>query len=487
MRTIYFKTYIFSILLSVALSPLQADAAKKTKSSIISEGVAFYAFNSQAANTLPVYHLYHKKTGDHFYTIDENRKNSLSSSKTYRLEGIAFYAYSSEQPDTAPVYALKKNKGGFHFYTASEKKKKSLVSKKEGYKSLGVAFYAHSSQAAGTAPVTRFFNKKTGGRSLKAEAAAAETPWVDEALTLSSSSGPEITVGIWSYQRSYLKKKSFKIKANKNYRILNSDGATVSDIAADTWTSVRYKNSGKLRVLDLASPTEFDREIRFEAADGNNTDLIFEVSKPDAPFDKYRGKIKLRYSASSKKIWVVNSLPLEQYVWGMGEITGTGDEEYNKVMTTIFRSYGYWKIQYSTQYAKEGFKVNATPGNQLYYGYNWEIGHSRIKDAAQATQGITVQYQNDIALTPYSSWTDGKTRSFKEVWKSDSYPHLLSVSDPYGKRDGWNAVKLKKAGNHMVGLSAHGALNLASSYDWSWQKIIKYYYTGVSLAVPLGY
>jgi peptidoglycan hydrolase-like amidase len=37
------------------------------------------------------------------------------------------------------------------------------------------------------------------------------------------------------------------------------------------------------------------------------------------------------------------------------------------------------------------------------------------------------------------------------------------------------------AGNHMVGISAHGALKLATTYDWTWDKILKYYLTGITI------
>ncbi|MFZ5981997.1 MAG: hypothetical protein ACOYS2_00255, partial [Patescibacteria group bacterium] len=89
---------------------------------------------------------------------------------------------------------------------------------------------------------------------------------------------------------------------------------------------------------------------------------------------------------------------------------------------------------------------------------------------------------NEIALTPYSSWTDGRTRSFEERWGSKEYPWCQSVSDPYGKHPTLGTDALVAAGNHMVGMSANGSLKLAgSSYRWDFQKILKYYYTGISL------
>ncbi len=293
--------------------------------------------------------------------------------------------------------------------------------------------------------------------------------------------GPEITVGLWSYNRNDLQNSPFKIKANKNYNIKNGDGNIIGQIAADTDTRVTYDSDGNLKVYGSMSETISAREIFFEATDGDNSSMIFDAYRPSSDFDRYRGKMKLRYNSASQIIWVINTLPLEHYVWGMGEITGTGPSEYNNVMTTSFRTYGYWKLKFSTKYAADGFRVNATPGNQLYYGYDWETAHTRIREGAQTTQGKIVMYENQIAITPYSSWTDGRTRSFEERWGSDDYPWCQSVSDSYGKHPTKSTSVLESEGNHMVGLSAHGALSLASDHGKNWDYILNYYYKNISI------
>lgn len=294
--------------------------------------------------------------------------------------------------------------------------------------------------------------------------------------------GPEITVGLWNYSRDDLKNSPFKIQANRAYNIKNGDGNIVGQVAANALTRVTYESDGNLKIYNSIGDTISAREVFFEDTAGDNSAIVFDAYRPDSDFDQYRGKIKLRYNPSSKLTWVINTLPLEHYVWGMGEITGTGETEYNRVMTTSFRTYGYWKLKFSTKYAADGFKVNATPGNQLYYGYDWESGHSRIKDAAIDTQGKIVMYKKQIAITPYSSWTDGKTRSFEERWGSDDYPWCQSVDDSYGKHATKDTATLIAEGNHMVGLSAHGALKLAGDdYNWNWDKILKYYYSNIDI------
>ncbi|MFC1644670.1 hypothetical protein ACFL08_01430 [Patescibacteria group bacterium] len=293
--------------------------------------------------------------------------------------------------------------------------------------------------------------------------------------------GPEISVGLWSYSRNDLEDTPFKIKANKSYNVRNHAGGVIAQIPADTITRVTYDHDGRLKVYNSVPETLSSQIVYFDAVDGDNSTLIFDAYRPSSSFDQYRGKMQLKYHSSSKDIWVINTLPLEHYVWGMGEITGTGDEDYNRVMTTSFRTYGYWKIKFSTKYASEGFKVNATPGNQLYYGYDWETAHTRIKAAARDTQGHIVMYREKIAITPYSSWTDGRTRSFESKWGSSNYPWCQSVSDPYGQHPTKTTSQLTSEGNHMVGLSANGALTLARDHGWSWVRILSYYFTDITI------
>lgn len=294
--------------------------------------------------------------------------------------------------------------------------------------------------------------------------------------------GPEITVGLWSYSRDNLKKSPFKIQATKDYLVKNMDGVVVAQVPAAVTTRVTYESDGNLKIYnDSISGIISAGEVFFEALDGDNSSMIFDAHRPDSDFDQYRGKMKLRYNSSTKITWVINTLPLEHYVWGMGEITGTGPSEYNKVMTTSFRTYGYWKLKFSTKFLADGFRVNATPGNQLYYGYDWETGHTRIREGAQTTQGRIVMHRGEIAITPYSSWTDGRTRSFEERWGSDNYPWCQSVDDPYGKHPTKDTSTLENEGNHMVGLSAHGALDLADDHNKNWDYILNYYYKNITL------
>jgi peptidoglycan hydrolase-like amidase len=477
------------------------------------EGTAFYVAKSQEEGSSATYRFFNGQTGDHFYTISETEKNSLSqvpvfrffnpstgdhfytSSKLeksllqnvivhgYKYEGIAFYAFFSQITDTSPVFRFFNPSTGDHFYTISSSEKDSLINDvNSGYKYEGIAFYAYTSKVSGSSPVYRFYNSVNGDHFYtisESEKIALET----------SGMGPEISVGLWNYgSRSALQDSPFKISANKAYNIKDSNGNVVGKVSGTTNTRVTYDSDSYLKAYDSIASTRSKKVFYFDAADGNNSDLIFDVNRPDSSYDKYRGKIKIQYTDSSN-LWVINTLPMEQYVWGMGETSGTGDLDHTKVMTTIFRTYGYWYVKYATKYNAYGFKIRSDSGSQIYRGYTWESTYPNIRKAAEGTKGVVATYDGDVALTPYSSWSAGKTRSFEEAWGSKEYPWCKSVDDPYGDYNSDHfdnsttktQSELIAAGNHMVGLVAHGSLYLAGEKDWSYSKIMKYYYTGIGL------
>ncbi len=293
------------------------------------------------------------------------------------------------------------------------------------------------------------------------------------------SLGPDITVGLIEYTESDLKDSPFRIHANKDYNIRNKDGGVLANVPAGTETKVKYSSGENLLVYGSIAEAAVSKEVSFDAVDGNNENLIFDINKPGSNYDQYRGKMKLRHyngdGADADRIWAINALPMEQYVWGMGETSGTGPTDHVKIMAFAFRTYGYWKYKNGTKYADQGFKVTATSSSQVYRGYDWETAHPKIKEAAEATRGKIVTYKGDVALTPYCSYTDGRTRDYP----GDDYPYLKSVKDhKQGTKDGLNPGD---GGNHMYGLSANGALGFVKDGK-SWEWVLKYYYTGVDIS-----
>ncbi|HRY82190.1 MAG TPA: SpoIID/LytB domain-containing protein [Candidatus Moranbacteria bacterium] len=459
-------------------------------------------------NPSPVYALWNKTYSYRYLTISETEKNNLlKDSVKWKDEGSPWQAYATQKNGTVPIYKIKNKKQGYYYYLTSEAEKNNFVKSKKSRKTWqydGIAFYVFGKNQDGATPIYAteqsgtkkyFYTSSLGEKNCILTDAnwtyRGEIFWVPkEKANVSTDNstcrlayGPEISVGLWSYTKNDLKEESFKIDSNKDYIITDKNGNKIAEVLANTTTKVKYDGDEKLRIYNSIASKIMDKEVGFEAKDGDNFNLIFNLHRPNSSYNEYRGKIKLKYNNTSKEIWVINTLPIEQYTWGMGETTGTGPFEHTKVMTVIFRTYGYWYNKYATKYLKYGFTIKSDSGSQIYRGYEWEKKYPNIKEATNQTRGVIVKYKDEIALTPYSSWSDGKTRSFEERWGSDDYPWCKSVKDPYGKHSTMNTKQLEAAGNHMVGLVANGSLKLAGSkYKKKYDAILKYYYSKISLS-----
>ena len=195
------------------------------------------------------------------------------------------------------------------------------------------------------------------------------------------------------------------------------------------------------------------------------------VSGRNKNFNMYRGSLEFKYSAKSSAPYVINELPLDEYVAGVAETSDGSPVEYNKALQVAVRSYGYHHL--STRSSQDLFDVYPTTASQLYLGYNSELLMPKVVQATLATKGEMVTYNGKPVVTPYYSRSDGRTRSWKEVWGGNSYPWLQSVEAVYDKG--------KSMYGHGVGMSGSDALQRASKDSWTYDQILKYYYSGTNV------
>jgi hypothetical protein len=108
------------------------------------EGPAYQVDTSNALNSSPLYRFYNKKNGSHFYTSSLTEKYSVlnSLSATYSYDGVAYKVSATPGPGSTSVYRFYNKKNGSHFYTASSaEKNKVLDTLGATYALDGVAFY----------------------------------------------------------------------------------------------------------------------------------------------------------------------------------------------------------------------------------------------------------------------------------------------------------------------------------------------------------
>lgn len=200
--------------------------------------------------------------------------------------------------------------------------------------------------------------------------------------------------------------------------------------------------------------TDFDRPVSWLPGANDNT---------------FRGILELRWSG--KDVWPINELPMELYLRGIAETSDVSPLEYQKALLIAARTYAYYHWKRGTKHAVERFHVDGKY-DQVYRGYGAEIRSPKIVRAVTETRGQIVTYNGALAITPYFSRSDGRTRSWEEVWYGDPIPWLRGVSVPWDNG--------KTLWGHGVGMSASGALGMANDGK-GYADILKHFYTGIEL------
>ncbi len=240
----------------------------------------------------------------------------------------------------------------------------------------------------------------------------------------------------------------------------------------------------------------YDRESRISHASGGGctaqTTDVFVAQTPDslAPIEitdfsrpvawlpgandnTFRGKVELRYTPKTDKVWIINELPIEYYLKGLAETSDVSPQEFQRTLLTAARTYALYHVYRGTKHADENYTVDAKY-DQVYRGYGSEARSPNIVAGVEATRGQIVTYNGQLAITPYFSRSDGRTRSWGEVWYGGSqYPWLVGVPVPEDAG--------KTLWGHGVGLSATGALTMAAREGKTYDQILKYFYTGIEI------
>lgn len=141
---------------------------------------------------------------------------------------------------------------------------------------------------------------------------------------------------------------------------------------------------------------------------------------------KYKGKI-LFFPGNNRNIWIINELPLEEYLVGLvnKEISSQWPLAAVKAQVLAARTYAYFQQE---KRADNLFDVEATVNDQVYGGVDFE--DERARKAVLETEGEVILYQGKPIFAVYHACCGGKTESSAYLWAGD-YPYLKSISCIY--------------------------------------------------------
>lgn len=288
-----------------------------------------------------------------------------------------------------------------------------------------------------------------------------------------SAEGPLIRIGVFSSTEPQT------IIGTGSLTIIDSTKNVLATVSAGTAVTLDYlENSGNYQYSYNGNTFTSAGYLTVTSSDANNVITVSTYEnrpawKPSINDNTFLGSFEIRYNSNKNRTWMINILPMETYLKGTAEVGNDGPVEYLKTMAIAERTYATNHLKLSTKHADEYFTLDATL-DQVYKGYGTQQRMNNLVSAVEATKGIVVTYNNEVVLTPYYSWSDGRTRSMLEVWKVDK-PWLQSVKEPAG----YDKTTLY---GHGVGLSGRGAYILANDQKYTYDQILKFYYTGVQLS-----
>jgi hypothetical protein len=290
-------------------------------------------------------------------------------------------------------------------------------------------------------------------------------------ITPSTADGPNIRVGLFYTTEPII------IKANTSFSLKDKNGAIIATVLANQTTNYNFNFSSLTYNYTAGTTGSTTSYIRLESGNANTVyEIVSYESRPawntSLNDNKYLGDLEIRYSSNTGRLWLINELPLETYLKGLAESSNSSPMEYQKALITAARTYATHHLNRATKHANEYFILDARY-DQVYKGYGSQTRLTQVSQAVEATKGVIVTYNNEVAITPYFSHSDGRTRDWAEVWGGD-IPWCKGVPEPAGY------TKTTLFG-HGVGMSAYGAILLADDYNYTYEQILKYYYTGIEL------
>jgi stage II sporulation protein D len=178
----------------------------------------------------------------------------------------------------------------------------------------------------------------------------------------------------------------------------------------------------------------------------------------------YRGKLMIKNI--NGKLTVINDIDLESYIKGVvpSEMPPSWEYEALKAQAIAARSFALANLG---KQAKWGYDLKDNTEDQAYGGASAETNITN--KAVEETHGLVLTYDMKIISAYYSASAGGMTST--SAW-GGNVPYLRSVPsfDDNVKKNG-----------HGVGMSQHGANNLAKQ-GYNAYQILQYFYQDVKFA-----
>ena len=176
----------------------------------------------------------------------------------------------------------------------------------------------------------------------------------------------------------------------------------------------------------------------------------------------YRGEFII---LNNDSLTVINDIPLEQYLLGVvpSEMPSRWNYEALKAQSIAARSYAVANLGKN---GSKGYDLKDNTYDQAYGGASAETKNTNR--AVSDTKGIVATYDKKVISAYYCASAGGQTHDSGDVW-TRNLPYIRSVNsfDNDVKKNG-----------HGIGMSQHGANNMAKQ-GYNAYQILTYFYNNI--------
>ena len=233
--------------------------------------------------------------------------------------------------------------------------------------------------------------------------------WSVSAFAAPADQSQLIKVGLWDNQQSVL------ISADSDFVLVGKNNEQAARFAAKEKVAVAMK-AGQLTIngQQVKSPELSVQPVEKKA------NFVIEVNKR-----RYWGKITLRISTRQSGVTVINTIDIEQYLYGIvaREISPDWPLEAIKAQAVAARSYALHNLK---KHRDDGYDVCATTDCQVYSGIDKEA--ARSTQAVNETRGLVLRFDGQIIPAFFHSSSGGFTENSENVWGT-TLPYIRGVID----------------------------------------------------------
>ena len=267
--------------------------------------------------------------------------------------------------------------------------------------------------------------------------------------------------------------------------------ATISATAAFTITTVSGTEIASLDTGVRVITTYSDGFYRLQIF-GREPILVAEpvlfTTSPDGlmivdeiqPGSLYRGRFEFRHAPKLESSWLINILPIDDYLAGLIEQGEYAPSESLKASVITFRSYALAVQARIRKKDLEPFDLASsttrTPSyftrHQFYAGVRRDYEGSRLRETIEETRGRVITFEGEIIEAIYFSQAGGRTYTWADTWGPPGRVWAQGVDDPVSA--GWTLI------GHGVGMPLRSA-NALANQGYAAEHILKKYYSGVEL------